>query len=224
MSSTSVHDEWLSLIEISGPFLAIPVLKEVFPQGLEELDGSKRKRLRQAYEEWRDALETDDPQFLALHAAWIDEVLSRGLELDEDGKGDVLKRGDRVTASLRVTSPEHGVTLAPDFAVVDFGQGDKPAMLIQTYAADVDLEATMKHDGWAANPAERMIQLCRLTGCRIGLVTNGERWMLVDAPVGAVTTFASWYARIWSQEPITLQAFVHLLGIRRFFLARIIHD
>jgi hypothetical protein len=48
------------------------------------------------------------------------------------------------------------------------------------------------------------------------LVTNGERWMLVDAPVGAVTTFASWYARIWSQEPITLQAFVHLLGIRRF--------
>jgi hypothetical protein len=42
--------------------------------------------------------------------------------------------------------------------------------------------------------------------------------MLVDAPVGAVTTFASWYARIWSQEPITLQAFVHLLGIRRFFV------
>lgn len=217
MSSTSVHDEWLSLIEISGPFLAIPVLKEVFPQGLEELDGSKRKRLRQAYEEWREVLETDDPQFLELHAAWIDEVLSRGLELDEDGKGNVLKRGDRVPASLHVTSPEHGVTLAPDFAVVDSGQGDKPLMLIQTYAADVDLEATMKHDGWAASPAERMVQLCRLTGCRIGLVTNGERWMLVDAPVGAVTTFASWYARIWSQEPITLQAFVDLLGIRRFF-------
>ena len=63
-----------------------------------------------------------------------------------------------------------------------------------------------------------MVQLCRPTGCRLGLVTNGERWMLVDAPVGAVTTFASWYARIWSQEPITLQAFVHLLGIRRFFV------
>jgi hypothetical protein len=217
MSSTSVHDEWLSLIEISGPFLAIPVLKEVFPQGLEELDGSKRKRLRQAYEAWREALETDDPQFLDLHAAWIDEVLSRVLELDEDRTGDVLKRGDRVPASLRVTSLEHGAMLAPDFAVVDSGQGDKPSMLIQTYAADVDLDATMKQDGWSASPAERMVQLCRLTGCRIGLVTNGERWMLVDAPVSGVTTFASWYARIWSQAPITLQAFVHLLGIRRFF-------
>ncbi len=100
-----MHDGWLSLIEISGPFLAIPVLKEVFPQGLEELDGSKRKRLRQAYEEWRDALETDDPQFLELHAAWIDEVLSRGLELDEDGKGDVLKRGDRVPAASELQGP-----------------------------------------------------------------------------------------------------------------------
>ena len=49
MSTPGVHDDWLSLIEISGPFLAVPVLKEAFPQGLEELDGIKRKRLRHAY-------------------------------------------------------------------------------------------------------------------------------------------------------------------------------
>ncbi|WP_419611383.1 type IIL restriction-modification enzyme MmeI, partial [Thiolapillus sp.] len=60
----------------------------------------------------------------------------------------------------------------------------------------------------------------RATETRLGLVTNGERWMLVDAPVGAVTTFASWYARLWSQEPMTLQAFVTLLGINRFFDAK----
>ncbi len=218
MSTYSVHDEWLSLIEISGPFLAVPVLKEVFPQGLEELDALKRKRLRQAYEEWREALETDDPQFLELHSAWINEVLSHGLELDESGTGDILKRGDQVPESLRVTLPEHGVTLAPDLAVVDPSQGDNPLMLICTYAAGLDLEGSIKQDGWVASPSERMVQLCRMTGCRIGLITNGERWMLVDAPIGAVTTFASWYARIWSQEPITLQAFVHLLGIRRFFI------
>lgn len=218
MSAPSMHDEWLSLIEISGPFLAVPVLKEVFPQGLEELDGIKRKRLRQAYEEWREALETDDPQFPELHAAWIDEVLSRGLELDEDGRGDVLKRSDRLPANLRVSLPEHGVTLPPDLAVVDEQRANKPLMLVQTYPPEVDLDATLKRDGWAATPADRMVQLCRSAGCRIGLVTNGERWMLVDAPVGAVTTFASWYARIWGQEPITLQAFVHLLGIRRFFV------
>ncbi len=219
MSQPTTHHDWLSLIEISGPFLAVPVLKEAFPQGLEELDVLKRKRLRQAYEEWREALDFDDPRFPELHAAWIDEVLSRGLELDEDGKGDVLKRADRLPANLRVSLPEHGVTLSPDLAVIDEQRADEPLMLIHTYEQDIDLDATLKRDGWAATPAERMVRLCRATGCRIGLVTNGERWMFVDAPVGAVTSFASWYARIWGQEPITLQAFVHLLGIRRFFVA-----
>ncbi len=214
----NMHHDWLALIEISGPFLAVPVLKEAFPQGLEELDGLKRKRLRQAYEEWREALETDDPQFAELHTAWIDEVLSRGLELDEEDKADVLKRAKWCASNLSVSLPEHGVTLAPDLAVIDGQRADKPLMLIHTYGQDVDLDANLKLDGWAATPADRMLLLCRATGCRLGLVTNGERWMLVDAPVGAVTTFASWYARIWSQEPITLQAFVHLLGIRRFFV------
>lgn len=218
MSAPSVHDDWLSLIEISGPFLAVPVLKEAFPQGLEELDATKRKRLRQAYEEWREALELEDAQFAELHVAWIDEVLSRGLELDEDGKGDVLKRTDWCTANLQASLPEHGVMLSPDLAVIDEQRANKPLLLIQTYAQDVDLNANLNQDGWAATPADRMVALCRSLGCRLGLVTNGERWMLVDAPVGAVTTFASWYARIWSQEPITLQAFVHLLGIRRFFV------
>ncbi|QQD22782.1 ATP phosphoribosyltransferase regulatory subunit [Oceanospirillaceae bacterium ASx5O] len=218
MSAPSVHDDWLSLIEISGPFLAVPVLKEAFPQGLEELDATKRKRLRQAYEEWREALELEDAQFAELHTAWIDEVLSRGLELNEDGKGDVLKRADWCAANLQSSLPEHGVKLSPDLAVIDEQRANKPLLLIQTYAQDVDLDATLKHNGWAATPADRMVQLCRSLGCRLGLVTNGERWMLVDAPVGAVSTFASWYARIWSQEPITLQAFVHLLGIRRFFV------
>lgn len=218
MSTISVHDDWLSLIEVSGPFLAVPVLKEAFPQGLEELDGIKRKRLRQAYEEWREALELEDAQFAELHAAWIDEVLSRGLELDEDGRSDVLKRADWCAANLNASLPEHGVTLSPDLCVIDVQRANKPLLLIQTYAQDVDLDATLKQDGWAATSADRMVQLCRSLGCRLGLVTNGERWMLVDAPVGAVTTFASWYARIWSQEPITLQAFIHLLGIRRFFV------
>ena len=216
MSPSNAHHDWLALVEISGPFLAVPVLKEAFPQGLEELDAAKRKRLRQAYDEWREALETDDPRIEELHAAWISEVLSRGLELDQDGRGDVLKRKDWCAARLNVALPEHGVSLSPDFAVI--GNGDAALMLVHAYEPDVDLDATRKLDGWASTPAERMVTLCRATGCRLGLVTNGERWMLIDAPVGAVTTFASWYARIWAQEPVTLQAFVHLLGIRRFFV------
>lgn len=218
MSRYDLHAEWLSLIEVSGPFLALPVLKEVFPQGLEELDAQKRKRLRQAYEEWREALELDDPLFPELHRAWIHEVLAHGLELDEDGSEDVLRQKEGVPEGLRVKVPEHGVTLVPDFVVVDEQRDELPMLLIQVYPPEVDLGANLKGDGWSSSPAERMVHLCRQTGCRLGLLTNGEHWMLVDAPVGAVSTFASWYARIWGQEPVTLQAFVSLLNVRRFFV------
>ena len=41
--------------------------------------------------------------------------------------------------------------------------------------------------------------------------------MLVDAPKGETTGFASWYATLWLEEPITLRAFRTLLGVHRFF-------
>lgn len=215
MSQDSNHDEWLSLIEISGPFLAVPVLKKAFPQGLEAVDGRVRKYLRQAYDEWCEARDNDDPQLEELHHAWIREVLARGLEYDEKDSGELLKRGEAIPTTLRIALPEHGVTLSPDYALVN---GQKALLLIQTYPADTDLDAAISQQGWVATPAERMVQLCRTAGCRLGLVTNGERWLLIDAPVGSVVTYASWYARLWGQEPLTLQAFLTLLGIRRFFV------
>ncbi len=35
MSIARHHAEWLSLLEVSGPFLSMPVLLRVFPQGLD---------------------------------------------------------------------------------------------------------------------------------------------------------------------------------------------
>ncbi|MDP5306214.1 Eco57I restriction-modification methylase domain-containing protein [Paracoccus spongiarum] len=205
--------EWLNLIEVSGPFLAVPVLRDVFPQGLEALSSGRPQRLRRTYEEWRDAVDTDDLDLSALHAAWIDDVLINALEMDET----VLRRGGALPEQLTVSLPEHGVKVAPDLAIVNPTNSDEPLLLIQVYGPDTDLDATRRFDGLAITPADRMVALLRATGCPTGVVTNGERWMLVHAPVGAVASFASWYARLWGQEPETLRAFVSLLGVRRFF-------
>ncbi len=205
--------EWLNLIEVSGPFLAVPVLRDVFPQGLEALPAGRPQRLRRTYEEWRDAVDMNDLDLPALHAAWIDEVLASALEMDET----VLRRGARLSEQLTVLMPEHGATVAPDLAVVDPTNSDEPLLLIHLYEPDTDLDSTRRFDGLASTPADRMVALLRATGCPLGIVTNGERWMVVHAPAGAVTGFASWYARLWSQEPDTLRAFVTLLGIRRLF-------
>ncbi|WP_206530068.1 Eco57I restriction-modification methylase domain-containing protein [Nordella sp. HKS 07] len=205
--------EWLNLVEVSGPFLAVPILRDVFPQGLEVLPSGRSQRLRRTYEEWRDAVDMDDVDLAALHAAWIDDVLLTALEMDDT----VLRKGSTLAARLTVSMPEHGVTVAPDIAVVNPTNGDEPLLLIHVYDPDTDLDATRRFDGLAITPADRMVWLLRATGCPIGILTNGERWMLVHAPVGAVAGFASWYARLWGQELETLRAFVSLLGVRRFF-------
>ncbi len=205
--------EWLNLVEVSGPFLAFPILKDVFPQGLEALGSGHPQRLRRTYEEWREAVEVQDIDLTELHAAWVKEVLSTALEIDDA----VLRSGDSLPASLTMMIPEHGTTITPDLAVVNPTNADEPLLLIHVYAPDTNLEATHRFGGLAIAPGDRMVSLLRATGCPIGLVTNGERWMLVHAPVGAVAGFASWYARLWGQEPETLRAFVSLLGVRRFF-------
>jgi hypothetical protein len=212
------HSEWLSLIDVSGPFLAEPVLKEAFPQGLEGLEATKKTLVRQAYDEWREALDLDDPDLPKIHRAWIDLVLKRVLELDENGDGDVLRTGDALSHTLRWVSPEHGIAVAPDYALVDERVEGPPLLLIGVYEPFLSLTEPLKSDAWAASPSERMVELCRATGTRLGLVTNGEQWLFVDAPVGGVTTFVTWYGRLWGPEPVTLRAFVSLFGVRRFFV------
>jgi hypothetical protein len=209
----STKYDWLNLIEVSGPFLAVPVLKDVFPQGLEGLEGNRAQRLRRAYDEWRDAVDDDDPRLAELHQAWVAEVLTTGLDMD----GEVLRLSGAVPPSLRASLSEHGVTLMPDLALVDVTRDDAPLLLIHVFPPDTDLEATRRYDGLVATAAERMVMLLRATSCPLGLVINGECWMLVHAPAGGITTFATWYARLWGQEAETLRAFVSLLGVRRFF-------
>lgn len=61
------------------------------------------------------------------------------------------------------------------------------------------------------------MELLRATNVVLGLVTNGDRWMLVQARPQESAGFASWLAHLWLEEPVTLQAFRSLLGLHRFF-------
>jgi hypothetical protein len=218
MPPLNLHNEWLSLMDISGPFLAVPVLEKAFPQGLDTLDPSKKKTLRLAYDEWREAIDLEDRQLSLIHKAWIELVLKKVLEFDEDGEEDVFKSANNLKQIPSHELPEYGITLKPDYVLIDDHQDNKPLLFVMTYEHEVDLETAIKDDGWATSPVERMIQLCRAKKTRLGLLSNGERWTLVDATEEGVTTCASWYSRLWGQEPLTLQAFVSLLNIRRFFV------
>ena len=215
MSTARHHAEWLSLVEVSGPFLSLPVLLRVFPQGLDAHDADHARSLRMAFAEWQDNQAGPRPT-AAIQDAWIRFVLTETLGLDEK----VLVEGQAVPQSLQVSVPEHNEVLRPD-RVVKNPKGEanegKPRLLIQTYPSGQDLRKPVRGRQWKAWPESRMADLLHGTGVRLGLVTNGEQWMLVDAPKGETTGFISWYATLWLEEPVTLRAFRSLLGLRRFF-------
>jgi len=214
--SKNQHAEWLSLIEVSGPFLAEPILDQAFPQGLEKLNPIKKRQFRQTYDEWREVIDSDAQNDIEIkdkiHQQWIDWVLKFGLELDEDEDGDILKNQSQMSSSIHVHVTEHHVTLKPDYAIIASDE-EKPYLLIQTYPPETKLSEVLPGDGWSTSPAERMAHLCRGVGTRLGVITNGEQWMFIDAPIGGITTYASWYARLWGLEPITLQAFYSLFNV-----------
>jgi hypothetical protein len=211
MARTSEPVAWLSLVDVSGPFLVGAVLERAFPQGLEKIETPRRQRLRAAYDEWQDAVEELDPQLPALHDAWVRMVLEDSLEYDSES----LATKARLAGSILYRPQEHAIEYAPDFAV-RAGDG-APRLLIAIYPPKTNLENPLPQETWLATPVERMVLLCRTNQCRVGLVTNGEQWMLVNAPVGETSGYASWYARYWWQEPVTLKAFQSLLGVRRCF-------
>ncbi len=102
MSIARHHAEWLSLLEISGPFLSMPVLLRAFPQGLDAHDADVFRDLKQAYAEWLEA--QHDP---AIHTAWVRFVLNRVLEQPEEA----IAIGQPISPSLRATIAERGETL-----------------------------------------------------------------------------------------------------------------
>ena len=211
------HAEWLSLVEVSGPFLSMPVLVDAFPQGLDAHDPIATNQLRAAYEEWSDnqAGLRPDP---AIHTAWVRYVLEKTLEMP----AEILADRQGIPEGIKVVVAEHNEVLRPDVVVrlpaEPGGAGvGPPRLLVQVLRADQELEKPLPDHVWKASPATRIVELLHATEVGLGLLTNGERWMLVAAPRGETTTFVSWYTSLWLEEPLTLRAFRTLLGAERFF-------
>ena len=101
------HAEWLSLLDVSGPFLSVPVLKEALPNGLDAHDSVIAGELRAALDEWADpelampgSLEAVD-----VHLAFVRFVLTEVLGFEPD----VLVWDPAVTGGYRVEVAPHGI-------------------------------------------------------------------------------------------------------------------
>ncbi|MFJ9547000.1 Eco57I restriction-modification methylase domain-containing protein [Streptomyces erythrochromogenes] len=208
------HLDWLSLVDVSGPFLTLPVLLKTWPQ-LDSIDKPLRARLRYEHGVWQS-----DPA--AGQRAWTDFVLNELL-----GWGDALHEGTELSEALAVDVPEHDERIAPAFALLEPGSTAEDtaglvadcAILGMTVPAGRHPSQRVPGSAWAATPVDRMAHLCRHHGVELGLVTDGRWWTLVWAPRGGVTTSALFDTVAWTEpvERVVVRAFMSLLSRRRFF-------
>lgn len=208
--STQQHRDWLGLIDPSGPFLSLPVLKATWPT-LDALDKPTRERLRLEHSLWLD--DTRGRQ-----RAWITYVLAEllgwgdALQWKDDGALDVM--------SLDVT--EHETRISPTFALIEPGEDPKPKttrVLGLVCPPGTHPTARIASETWSATPVDRLARLCRYHEVELGLVTDGRWWTLVRAPRDKVTTAATFDGAAWSEfaELTVVRAFVSLLSRTRFF-------
>lgn len=208
MSTSRKHAEWLSLITINGAFLSLPVLQRVFPQGLEAHDVEKSRRFRLAYEEWRLNSENRRPD-AAIHRAFCDFVLRDALEY----LPKVLLSGAEIPQTIR-----ENTDFAPDYVLAK--SGEEPRLLIKFLPFGQSLEkpfAANDAHQTAAPPAFAMQELLNRTGVRLGLITNGARWMLIHSKPGETAGFVTWETELFLEEKLTFQAFRSLFGLQQFF-------
>ena len=198
-SRREAHIEWLKLIDVSGPFLSVPVLTKEWPD-LEPLDGAERDKLRRAHGDWQASGD---------RLAWIVFALEELL-----GWQGLVRRDDMERHAVPVA--EHDTVITPSFTLNDPASGD---VRLLGMISDDSPVARVRGSDWPATPADRLAQLCRARGVELGLVTDGRWWALVWAPAGGVTTVAVFDSISWpdSSERIVVRAFISLLQRRRWF-------
>jgi len=214
LTGADLHRAWLDFVNADGPFLAIPPLRRVWPQGMPQPRANEVAALKDARPDWEKAWErwSDDPEDAAAlrhyrdaRDAWVDVVLRDVLGWRNSY---VLAADGQAATDVEIRSPDYVVTVRPTGALVHNGRTGALVLVIDP----VDELRDPLADGWAASPIDRMEELLRKAGVPIGVVTDGRWWGIVSARpdtmvASGITDAHTW----WGYGQPTRNAFIELL-------------
>ncbi|MCF3168145.1 SAM-dependent DNA methyltransferase [Streptomyces violaceoruber] len=212
-TAADLHRAWLELVDTDGPFLAVPALERLYPQGIPQpdaraLDAIKdaKPAFEKAWENWDE--HPDDEAALDLYReardTWVDLVLRQGLRWSTSYTVPA-------PATAEVRSPDYAVTVHADGALI---HGDTVGALVLVTDPTDSLRDPLT-DGWSASPIDRMEELLRASDVPIGVVTDGRWWAIVSARPQTMVASGIVDAQTWIEEPQTRNAFIELLQRRR---------
>ncbi|WP_409048327.1 DNA methyltransferase [Microbacterium sp. HA-8] len=209
-TAAELHRVWLELVDTEGPFLAIPPLKRVWPEGMPQLAEARKSALSDARKDFESAWERYDRSpgsdialdtYRAARDKWVETVLR-----DVAGWAESLTWGD--VPGIAAQSPNRAVTVRAQAAL----DGDDGIGAIVHTIDPVDSLREVPGDLWAANPVDRVEAMLRESRVPIGIVTDGRWWGLVCARENAMVASGVVDALTWTEEPRTRDAFLALIG------------
>lgn len=212
-STGDLHRAWLELVDTEGPFLAVPVLTRVWPQGIPQLGAAQKAALTAAkpgfdaaWDSWdKSAVDDALERYCTARDEWIATVRD-----DVFGWGDKWAPTDTTVTRAAVTSPDGRVTVTPTGVL---RHGDQIGLLVWVIDPSPSLrEAPL--DGWAESPIDRMELMLREADLPLGLVTDGRWWGLVSAPPNTLAASGIIDSQTWVEEPEVRDAFVQLMSLR----------
>jgi len=217
-SAAERHREWLGLVDTEGPFLSVPVLTGLYPQGMPGLSREALRAAKPAFDRAWDAWDADRESAAALASyrrardAWAGTVLTEALGWS--GSWTTAQDRPALAETYRATSDGYPpVTVTPTGALV---RGEQVGALVLV-TDPVDSLRDLANDGWATSPIDRMAAMLRAPGsdCSIGVVTDGRWWAMVSAPADGATASGVVDCQTWAEETATRDAFCELLSVRR---------
>ena len=220
-SAAEQHRAWLELVDTEGPFLSVPVLTGLYPQGMPGLSREHREVLRAAKSAFDRAWDAWDAQrdsaaalasYRRARDAWVETVLTE--VLGWGGFWEMTQDRPALAETYRVASDGiEAVVATPTGALV---RGEQIGALVSV-ADPVDSLREVGQDGWATSPIDRMAAMLRAPSstCSIGVVTDGRWWAMVSSPADGATASGVVDCQTWVEEPATCDAFCELLSVRR---------
>lgn len=209
-SATQLHQDWLAQVETDGPFLSLPVLKDMWPNGMEPLSDvdDRLVTFKESHAAWEQAFDRSrngsTEQYADVARSWVDVVL----DVLAGWEGHRVAPG-KLAEDLVVRSPGETIAVRPDGALR--GRDGELACLLRVVPPTDSLHAAAL-DGWSASEVDRMAALLRKADVSVGVVTDGRWWALVWAGEGTTTGSGVVDALSWREEPRLRDAFLTLVS------------
>ena len=218
------HEDWLTLIRPEAPWFSLPVLKRVWPNGLDRTDLKIRAENkvrwcgdandRSGYLDWllRDVL------------GWGVDYCT-GDELAPDLAAGVTRKNITVTPT-GVYAPIAPAPVGLFDATADTGWQEtdssngspvaRPRVLVFVVPAGTDPYVSPAGDTWPATWVQRAALAGRHFKIPLALVTDGDQLTLVHARHDGVPGAGTWRASEFVTEPVLLDSFRSVLHAGRF--------